>query len=58
MPCLLRFLRDEGGPTAVEYAVMLALVIGVCIAGIGLFGTSANASFQNSATKLNATTGS
>ena len=31
---LTRFLRDEDGPTAVEYAVMLALIIVVVIGGI------------------------
>ena len=31
---LIRLLREEDGPTAVEYAVMLALIIVVVIAGI------------------------
>jgi pilus assembly protein Flp/PilA len=34
MKKLLRFLRDEDGPTAVEYAVMLALIIVACMAGV------------------------
>ena len=34
-----RFILDESGPTAVEYAVMLALIIFVAIAGISLFGS-------------------
>jgi len=33
-------MQDESGPTAVEYAVMLALIIGVCIGSITLFGES------------------
>ena len=33
-----RFLTDESGPTAVEYAVMMALIIGLCITSIGLLG--------------------
>lgn len=35
------FIRDESGPTAVEYAVMLALIIGVCIGSVALFGNAA-----------------
>jgi pilus assembly protein Flp/PilA len=42
-----RFLRDESGPTAVEYAVMLALIIVVCIAAITTLGTNANSTFSN-----------
>jgi pilus assembly protein Flp/PilA len=42
-----RFLRDEDGPTAVEYAVMLALIVVVCIAAITALGTAANNSFSN-----------
>jgi pilus assembly protein Flp/PilA len=40
-----RFLRDDDGPTAVEYAVMLALIIVVCITAITTLGTNANATF-------------
>jgi pilus assembly protein Flp/PilA len=46
---LARFVQEEDGPTAVEYAVMLALIIVVCLAAIGSLGTSASASFGNSA---------
>ena len=35
---LRRFLSDESGPTAVEYAVMLAMIIAVCLASIATFG--------------------
>jgi pilus assembly protein Flp/PilA len=42
-----RFLHDESGPTAVEYAVMLALIIVVCIAAITALGTNANNTFAN-----------
>lgn len=38
MTKFLRFLRREDGPTAVEYAVMLALIILVCISAITLAG--------------------
>jgi pilus assembly protein Flp/PilA len=35
---LVQLLKDEDGPTAVEYAVMLALIITVCIAAIHQLG--------------------
>jgi pilus assembly protein Flp/PilA len=39
------FLRREDGPTAVEYAVMLALIIVVCIAAISALGSNAEGTF-------------
>ena len=36
------FLKTEDGPTAVEYAVMLALIIVVCIAAVTTLGGNAN----------------
>ena len=39
------FLKNEDGPTAVEYAVMLALIIVVCIAAITTLGQNANNTF-------------
>ncbi len=44
---LLEFLRREDGPTAVEYAVMLALIIVVCIGAITTLGQNANGTFSN-----------
>jgi pilus assembly protein Flp/PilA len=41
------FLADESGPTAVEYAVMLALIIVVCIVAITTLGTNATSTFSN-----------
>jgi pilus assembly protein Flp/PilA len=35
---MCRFLRDDSGPTAVEYAVMLALILGVIIGTVSAFG--------------------
>jgi pilus assembly protein Flp/PilA len=46
LSCAKRFLRDESGPTAVEYAVMLALIIVVCITAITTLGTNANNTFS------------
>ena len=37
-----RFLVSEDGPTAVEYAVMLALIVIVCLTAIQAVGTNAN----------------
>ena len=44
---LVAFLKKEDGPTAVEYAVMLALIIVVCIVAITTLGTNANETFGN-----------
>jgi pilus assembly protein Flp/PilA len=49
---LVRFLKKEDGPTAVEYAVMLALIIVVCIAAITTLGSNANNSFSLTANRL------
>ncbi len=43
----LCFLRREDGPTAVEYAVMLALIIVVCIVAITTLGKNASSTFAN-----------
>jgi pilus assembly protein Flp/PilA len=43
---VVSFLKDESGPTAVEYAVMLALIIVVCITAITTLGTNANNTFS------------
>jgi len=40
-----RFLAAEDGPTAVEYAVMLALIIVVCLTAVKAVGTNANNKF-------------
>jgi pilus assembly protein Flp/PilA len=47
-----RFLVSEDGPTAVEYAVMLALIIVVCLAAISQLGSYVNDTFSNVKTKL------
>jgi pilus assembly protein Flp/PilA len=43
---LVNFLKQEDGPTAVEYAVMLALIVVVCIAAITTLGSNANSTFS------------
>jgi len=42
-----RFLASEDGPTAVEYAVMLALIIVVCLGTITTLGQNADATFSD-----------
>mgnify|MGYP000561555307 CR=1 FL=1 len=46
------FLVNEDGPTATEYAVMLALIIVVAIAAIGLLGDKVNEIFGDVKTAL------
>ena len=41
------FFSEEDGPTAVEYAVMLALIIVVCLVAITSIGTTTNATFES-----------
>ena len=41
-----RFLVSEDGPTAVEYAVMLALIVIVCLTAIQAIGNNANTKFE------------
>lgn len=50
-----RFLVSEDGPTAVEYAVMLALIVIVCLAAITAIGENANSTFQNVADQIGST---
>jgi pilus assembly protein Flp/PilA len=47
-----RFMVSEDGPTAVEYAVMLALIVVVCLGTIATIGTNANSTFTSVAQKL------
>jgi pilus assembly protein Flp/PilA len=47
-----RFLVSEDGPTAVEYAVMLALIVIVCLTAIRSVGTNANTTFEGVANSL------
>ena len=47
-----QFLDSEDGPTAVEYAVMLALIVVVCLSAIGTIGTNAKTTFNSVASSL------
>jgi pilus assembly protein Flp/PilA len=55
--CVVKFVKSEDGPTAVEYAVVLALIVVVCIAAISNLGLAANDTFGNVSTAI-ASTGS
>jgi len=47
-----RFIVSEDGPTAVEYAVMLALIIVVCLTAIQAIGTNAASTFSSVSSQL------
>jgi pilus assembly protein Flp/PilA len=49
---VVNFVKREDGPTAVEYAVMLALIIVVCLVAITALGTNANATFTTVSNKI------
>jgi pilus assembly protein Flp/PilA len=49
-----RFIRSEDGPTAVEYAIMLALIVIVCLTAIQAVGTNTKSTFTDIATQINA----
>ena len=49
---VVKFVKAEDGPTAVEYAVMLALIIVVCIGAITTLGKNANTTFTNVANTI------
>jgi len=42
---VVKFLKAEDGPTAVEYAVMLALIIVVCIGAVTTVGTGSSGTY-------------
>jgi len=49
---LVGFLRNEEGPTSVEYAVMLSLIVGVCLVSMTSLGSKTSGVFTNVATKV------
>ena len=51
-PWLGRFLAAEDGPTAVEYAVLLAMIFLVCFTAIELVGVTVSRSFTDTSNKL------
>jgi len=55
---VVNFLKRDDGPTAVEYAVMLALIIVVCITAITTLGTNANNTFSYVGNSISGSSGS
>jgi pilus assembly protein Flp/PilA len=55
---IIRFLLDEDGPTAVEYAMLLLLVFLAVLTAITVLGGSVNESFEGSQNSIRAATGS
>lgn len=49
---MLRILASDDGTTAVEYAVMLALIIAVCITAVASVGSTNDGSLKDSMDKL------
>jgi pilus assembly protein Flp/PilA len=52
MKLLKRLFWEEDGPTAVEYGVMLALIVAVCIGAVQAMSTATADSFDTSANEL------
>jgi pilus assembly protein Flp/PilA len=54
---LYRLVVEEDGPTAVEYAVILALLVATCISSVNLLANNTAASFDDSASQINSALG-
>ena len=54
---LKKLLREEDGPTSVEYAVMLALIVAACIGAVQAMANATAQSFDNSAQELDGVLG-
>jgi pilus assembly protein Flp/PilA len=52
-----RFVVSEDGPTAVEYAVMLALILVACITIVTTLGQSISSTFTTVNSRLTAANG-
>ena len=51
---LVNFIKAEDGPTAVEYAVMLALIIVVCIVSVATLGSNTRNTFNTVSAQVGA----
>lgn len=58
MKYFISFLRREDGTTSVEYAVMLAMILGVLIAGVMAVGTQNGGLMGNNNDRIGAAMGS
>jgi Flp pilus assembly pilin Flp len=52
---LLEFCRSEDGPTSVEYAINLALIVSLCVSTIGRLTSNTTATFNTVSSKLGST---
>lgn len=52
MKKVMNFFKEEDGVTAVEYAIMVAVIALVVIGGAGLLGTNTNTTFTNAAGRI------
>ena len=57
MSFVYRFIADEDGPTAVEYAVMLALIVMACLSAVRAVGSSTAASLTNTGNQISSMMG-
>lgn len=55
---VIRFLAEEDGPTTVEYAVLIALILGALIGSALLLGPAVDQSFEESSTAISGAFGS
>lgn len=55
MTFIKNFIKEEDGVTAIEYALIAALIAGVIAVGAGLLGTNVNALFNTLAAEIKAT---
>ena len=55
---LSRFQRSEDGPTAVEYAVLLALIVSVCVGAVQTMSAATRTSFDASSQAISTAIGS
>jgi pilus assembly protein Flp/PilA len=46
------FIRNEDGPTAVEYAVMISMIVLVCFAAIKVLGTNTSTTYTHMSASL------
>ncbi len=53
-----KFLRSEDGPTAVEYAVLLAMIVVACLGAVNQMANATAGSFETSAQQINGAFGS
>ncbi|MEX2172678.1 MAG: Flp family type IVb pilin [Pirellulales bacterium] len=58
MRAILQFLKRDDGPTAVEYAVLLALIVGLCLGAVNSLAQATGDSFDSSSAEIASALGS